>query len=527
MVVTPTPLTERMVLFWHNHFTSGFEGINWSHMLYDQNVMFREHAVGSFRQMVGRIIRDPMMLRYLDNINNRKGRPNENFAREMLELFTLGEGNYSEGDIREVARAFSGWTLDRVKNYAFTVNRGQHDDGVKTVFGKRGRFDGEDVANLILERPETARFVVGKLWREFVSDQPDPRQIERLANVLRSSDYQLKPLLRAMFLSDAFWADESRATLTKSPVDLIVGTIRTFDLPIADLESLPLLAKRLGQDVFDPPNVKGWPGGTVWITPHSLLVRHQTVERLLDWQSVSMDMTASEALPPARRLRIRAAAENCRGGPRLVVRADGAVIADTVLAFGHDSEALGRPGDSNDIERRMVEFPLQTSASSIKVLSIEFANDMAIRTDGVLVCDRNLMVDWIEVGDRLFAAADAQQVDRCPNKPRPGQMYCSGTLSFDLTQPAKAPDPAEMSMGMAMDDTMAMKARSEWERVLNSRRVQRSMDSWLAALPQAVRDADQVWRSVGPIPPVVVPEPGIPVSDIVRRLAADLSFQLR
>ena len=281
MVSTPSPLTERMVLFWHNHFTSGFEGINWSHMLYDQNALFRAHALGSYRDLLARVIRDPMMLRYLDNINNGRGRPNENFARELLELFSLGEGAYSEQDVREVARSFTGWTLDRAKNYSFVANRGQHDDGVKTVFGQSGRFDGQDVVNLLLAQPEAVRFLVAKLWREFVSDRPDEAEVERLAALFRVGDYDLKGVLWSLFLSPAFWAEANRATLIKSPIDLVVGTIRTFDLPVADLESLPLMAKRLGQDVFDPPNVKGWPGETRWVTPNGLLLRHQTVDRLL------------------------------------------------------------------------------------------------------------------------------------------------------------------------------------------------------------------------------------------------------
>lgn len=526
MVVTPTPLTERMVLFWHNHFTSGFEGINWSHMLYDQNAMFREHALGSYRSLVGRVIRDPMMLRYLDNVNNRRGRPNENFARELLELFTLGEGNYTEGDIREVARAFSGWTLDRAKNYTFLVSTGQHDAGQKTVLGKTGRFDGQSVVDIILERDEAARLVVTKLWREFVSDMPEEREVARLAKVFRDSGLQLKPLLRAMLVSDAFWADANRTTLIKSPIDVVVGTIRTFDLPIADLDSLPQMTKRLGQDVFDPPNVKGWPGGTLWITPHTLLVRRQTIDRLVGWQTVSIDMSAGMALPEDQRLRVRLAAENCRGGPRIVVKADGATIADTTLTFGHDSEALGRPGDPAELERRMIELPLKSPRTAVQKISIDFVNDSALRSDGVLVCDRNLYVDWIELGDRLLAAADAEQVDRCPNRPRPGNMFCSGTLTFDLAKPVKTASDSEMSMGMAMDDGMAMKARAAWERVLAGRRTTRSFDDWLAALPSGLGQPAGVWRSLGPAAPMVF-ELGSSGAEAVRSFLDDLSYQLR
>ena len=278
MVVTPSPLTERMTLFWHNHFTSSLRKVKWPTLLYRQNVLFRRMAVGSFRDLLGAVAKDPAMILYLDTQTNNKDRPNENFARELFELFTLGEGHYSEQDIKEAARAFTGRKLNR-RDGSFRIARRQHDNGTKTVLGKTGRLTGDDILAIALDQPWTAVHLVKKLWREFISDQPDPHEVERLARIFRKSDYQLKPVLTELFLSPNFWSQENRGVLIKSPVELMVGTIRLFDLPISDLRMLPRYSRRLGQDLFDPPNVKGWPGGTQWITTNTLLDRWQLLQR--------------------------------------------------------------------------------------------------------------------------------------------------------------------------------------------------------------------------------------------------------
>ena len=175
----------------------------------------------------------------------------------------------------------------------------------------------------------------------------------------------------------------------------------------------------------------------------------------------------------------------------------------------------------------MIELPLPRGAGTIRTVAVEFANDLAVRTDGVLLCDRNLFVDWIEVGDRLFAAADADQVDRCPTRERPGQLYCSGTLHFDLTKPGKVPNAQAMSMGLAMEESMAAPARADWERVLAARPVVRSLEDWVAALPGPLRRGPDVWRGLGPVAPVVVVEKDTPAAEAVRRFVGDLSYQLR
>jgi len=280
MVSTPSPLTERLTLFWHNHFTSSLKKVKWPPLLYRQNLLFRQMAAGSFRDLLYAVAKDPAMILYLDTRTIHKNRPNENFARELFELFTLGEGHYTEQDIKEAAHAFSAWKIDR-HNGMFRIARRQQDTGVKTVLGQTGHFTGDDILALPLNQPSTARYVVAKFWREFISEEPVPEEVDRLAKIFQDNEYQIAPLLRALFTSPHFWASGNRGVLIKSPVDLIVGTTRLFALTISNTRLLPRLSRQLGQNLFDPPNVKGWPGGTQWITTTTLLDRWQILQRAL------------------------------------------------------------------------------------------------------------------------------------------------------------------------------------------------------------------------------------------------------
>ncbi len=280
LVTTPSPLLERMTLFWHNHFTSSLHKVRWPGFLHQQNVLLRLYAVGSFRTLLHAIAKNPAMLLYLDTQTNRREHPNENFARELFELFTLGEGQYHEQDIKEAARAFAGWHLD-LRTGAFRVDLRHFDGGQKTLFGKTGRFEGDDILSLTLEQPQVARYLVGKLWKEFVSDQPDRAEVERLAELFRRSHYETGTLLHDLLLTPQFWAPENRGVLIKSPVELLAGTARLFTLPVEDLSHVVGAARRIGQDLFDPPNVKGWPGGTRWITTSTLLDRTQMLHRMI------------------------------------------------------------------------------------------------------------------------------------------------------------------------------------------------------------------------------------------------------
>jgi len=279
MLSTPSPLTEKMTLFWHNHFVSSQQKVRSPQLMYQQNVLLRRHALGNFRQMLHAVARDPAMVIYLDSASNRKGSPNENFARELMELFTLGEGNYGESDVKEAARAFTGWSINPATG-EFLFRSAVHDDGMKTVLGRTGDFQGDGVLDILLEQPQTAEFIVGKLWRELVARDPDPAEVKRIARVFRDSGYEIGTALRAILDSDAFYSSQNRAGLIKSPIELVVGTLRQFKFKTGEVMPFVLAANQLGQALFAPPNVKGWPGGETWINSTTLLARKAFLERL-------------------------------------------------------------------------------------------------------------------------------------------------------------------------------------------------------------------------------------------------------
>ncbi|MFO1313870.1 MAG: DUF1800 domain-containing protein [Burkholderiales bacterium] len=295
MLVTPSPVTERMTLFWHNHFVSSQQKVRLARLMYRQNATLRAHALGSFADLLHAASKDPAMLIYLDTAQSRKGQPNENFAREVMELFTLGEGHYTEADVKEAARAFTGWSVDRdTGRYLFRP--GVHDNGVKTVLGRSGRFDGDAVLDVILAKPQASEFIVAKMWREFVSSEPDPREVARIAQAFRSRDYDIRVALRALLLTDAFWDAGNRGTMVKSPVELVVGTLRQLDVAPSGATPFVVVAAGMGQNLFAPPNVKGWPGGEQWINSNSLLVRKQFLDRIARFDDTTpMTMTMASA----------------------------------------------------------------------------------------------------------------------------------------------------------------------------------------------------------------------------------------
>jgi uncharacterized protein (DUF1800 family) len=273
MLTTPTPLTERMTLFWSNRFTSSYQVVPWMQLMYKQNVMLRRNALGNYRTLLHEMVRDPAMVAYLNGQQNRKQAPNENFARELLELFTLGEGHYTEADIKQAARAFTGWKV--ISPGVAEVDSRQFDEGRKSFFGKSGHFDGHDIIDIILEQPRAAEFVVENLWREFVSPAPDTRVVARLANDFRR-DWEVAPLLKALFKQPIFIEQARSGSLVKSPVELVVGLSRELRLPIPP-NQLVYSVDRMGQRLFAPPNVKGWPSGEDWITTNWLLERRNFV----------------------------------------------------------------------------------------------------------------------------------------------------------------------------------------------------------------------------------------------------------
>jgi uncharacterized protein (DUF1800 family) len=300
MLVTSSPLTEKMTLFWHNHFVSAQQKVRLAVLMYRQNVTLRENALGNFGTLLHAVARDPAMVVYLDNAQNRKGTPNENFAREVMELFTLGEGRYGEQDIKEAARAFTGWSVNR-ETGRFLFRPFVHDYGQKTVLGRTGNLDGDDVLDILLSKPETAEFIVRKLWREFVSPDPDVAEVQRIAARFRDSRYEIKVAMQALLTSDAFYATDNRGSLIKSPVDLVVGTMRQFGLRPGETVPFAVAAAGMGQNLFGPPNVKGWPGGEAWINSSTLLARKAFLDRLFraDGAASRMDAPAATEMTAA------------------------------------------------------------------------------------------------------------------------------------------------------------------------------------------------------------------------------------
>ncbi len=281
MLNTPSPFTERMVLFWHNHFTSSLKKVKFPDFLFDQNVLFRTYALGNFADLLRAVSTDPAMMVYLDTANSKGSAPNENFARELMELFTLGEGQgYTEDDIREAARAFTGWRATPGHGFEFTARA--HDSGAKTFFERRGRFGSDDIIKILLEQPRVAEHITEKLWRSFVSASPDPADVKLLAAIFRESGYEMRPLMRAMLMTAKFRDESNRGTLVKSPTDLVVGTYRLVAFNPPDATGTAMQGRGLGQDVFDPPNVKGWPGGAAWINTAALPARYEFLREVSD-----------------------------------------------------------------------------------------------------------------------------------------------------------------------------------------------------------------------------------------------------
>jgi uncharacterized protein (DUF1800 family) len=285
MLETQRPLEEKLTLFWHGHFATGYRTIENSYHMARQNALFRAYAAGSFQRLVVEIIRDPAMLKYLDNDENRRSRPNENLARELMELFVLGEGNgYTERDIKEGARALTGYSFVD-DDFVFDAN--EHDDAPKNLFGRVGRWNGEDFVRLLFTLKGSSEFLCLKLVRFFVTDAPGPvpeetREVVRaLAKELRDADFELRPVLRTLFRSEFFYAPQHVASVIKSPVQLIVQSIRSLRTPIRSIDALVSASALMGQDLFQPPNVKGWDGGRSWINTATLFIRQNFLIYLL------------------------------------------------------------------------------------------------------------------------------------------------------------------------------------------------------------------------------------------------------
>lgn len=304
MITSKNPVLERMTLFWHGHFASSAQKVYQSHLMLEQNQVWRRHAMGDLLGFAGAVVKNPAMILYLDANRSTLRAPNENLARELMELFLLGEGNYTEQDVKEAARALTGLNVLPHEGFSFVFQAGAHDTGVKTIFGKSGKFTYEDVVSLILARKECAHFIARELAHEVVGPNVDEASIDAYAREFWDSGYEIKVLLKSMLMSKAFWNPLHRGTVVKSPVSLVVEMARAFRVPKDAAGLLFLASSRMGQVLLSPPNVRGWPGGNTWINSQTLVARREFVSRLMGnagmaYPQVVLDEGQKQALAQA------------------------------------------------------------------------------------------------------------------------------------------------------------------------------------------------------------------------------------
>ncbi len=288
MVESPRPLQEKLTLFWHDHFAVQYKKLYRTYILYQQNQLFRTYGCDNFGALLRGISHDPAMIAFLDNHANFKGSGNENLGREILELFALGEGQgYTEDDLREAARCLTGYNYDSsAGQFRFLATR--HDETEKTVFGKKGNWGGDDLIDLLLRHPSTAKYVSGKLFAFFAYTEPEPETIERLAHVLRAGSYNLRPMLKNLFLSQQFYSDRARGTHIKGPVELAVGTLRDLGVKNVNYATVDSAVTQMGQYLFEPPNVAGWNEGRAWVNAERILIRYNQLANLVEQPNVDV-----------------------------------------------------------------------------------------------------------------------------------------------------------------------------------------------------------------------------------------------
>ena len=279
MLTTAHPLEEKMALLWHGHFATHENKVRDYRKMLQQIALFEQHATGNLRELTIEVAKNPAMLYFLDAQFNVKGAPNENFAREVMELFTMGVGNYTETDVRECARAFTGWYFDDLE---FKVDADKHDAAPKTFLGRGGDFDGVDVLKIIFEQPVTAEFLAGKIYRFLVRDELSPALRARLGKVLRDADFELKPLLTAILRSKDFYSSASYGSHIKAPVEHLVAMMKHLGADsIPGVPDFNQATIAMGQHLLNPPSVAGWAGDRAWITPNLLIARGNVARDVL------------------------------------------------------------------------------------------------------------------------------------------------------------------------------------------------------------------------------------------------------
>lgn len=493
MLVTDSPQSERLAFFWHDLFATDVRATDRRSLAMAlQNRTFRRLGSGSWEHLLKAMIRDPALLDYLDNGSNRAESPNENLARELMELFALGEGNYTQHDVREAARALTGYGSSDTAGLAFRLRTGMHDDGDKTLFGKPGVRDGDDLIERILAEPAAARYLAQRFWQAFISDgEPEADWMDAVSSAFRDSDHDVSVLYRETLESEAFWAARHRGAIVRSPLDLIVGTARSLDYPKRQWQELAASLTELGLNLFSPPDVAGWREGDAWIASGALLDRRRLVERVFSAvagmgghgepapgdEGMQMDapMAGDEKMfaPADARvamatdaamatntdvaalpmnevsgdhedpLVLRVAAEDYRGAARWQVSllAEGETVWEDQprsLDDGHDTERRGRlaSGADKPWQTVVIDAPLDTVASA-DAIAVAFLNDAA-GSEG----DRNVYVDGVFWQGAWRPASDGRQSGACPpeDAASQGALYCAGELVLARPDGAGARD---------------------------------------------------------------------------------------
>src|ERR1700736_542447 len=336
MLNGPAPLLEKMTLFWHGHFATSIQKVQDAYWMWLQNDTLRRNALGNFGALVKKMSRDPAMMIYLDLQQSRKEHPNENWARELMELFTVGIGNYSEQDIRESARAFTGYRID-MTTQQFRFAPMQQDRGPKNFMGRSGSLNGDDIIDVLMSKPACAQFIGRKLWRFFVEDDPSQEIVDAVARQIRAHNYEMQPVLREIFSSEEFYSPRSMGSQIKSPIEYVVQTSKLLETQLPSPVVAQNAMRQMGQILFAPPNVKGWDGGKAWISTSTLLFRYNFANYLINGDAI---------LPPGA-----AAARGKGPGPGFRRPAD---LAEQIRREPIDVSKLA-PADLRDKPKELVD----------------------------------------------------------------------------------------------------------------------------------------------------------------------------
>ena len=449
MLATNSPLAERVVLFWENTFVAGFSGLEEkSHAKWMHHKTIRNHALGNYREFLHAIVKDPAILIYLDNNENKRESPNENLARELFELFTLGEGNYSENDVRESARALAGWHVSEFGKISFVEKAWARDFSKKTIFGKKKNFDGEKLVELILNHPKASEFVVKRLWSEFISLEPIPEEaLLHWSDAFRKMNYDISEMLTVILNSSYFWEYKYRATSVKSPSELLVGVIRMSQNTELSISELDAALADMGQTLFDPPDVSGWGYGDYWIDAAKLIERERFQARVSEILT-SKEMRAAQPKNAMKRsmgerkdphsMRIKLAGEAYQGAPpfRVSIKHSGGFWSSDIfyLNSARDTERLGRYKDESQWVWETISIALPKEISAIETVAIKFTSDAAGNGG-----DRNIFVGAVEWQGQTIPGYLGVQSPGCKSddggkKRHPDRLYCVGQLKLDWTK---------------------------------------------------------------------------------------------